>query len=223
MKSSSKAFVLIAAPIFGLIAAGSATTRVNTPPVAEATHTAQREYVDTPPTWVSFSADLRRVYESDGSVFIGRTLVSSDGSSRNETGRPSEPVNSIAIKSIPQKTFYRWTPQEGWTSQAMDLPPDGWNPLPVVLNARMSRVDTTVEGFRLIQVKSAGRTFFQAPDLNMFTLVTLVMCRHDPAATCGTWYSNIKLAEPPTELFVPPQGVKITRLPGSGGIVRMDK
>lgn len=221
MDTKWKVVVLLGAPIVGLVAATASPPLFNTLAASEASGIAQpREYVDTPSTWVPFVADLQLIHERDGSVFVGRSMRSSDGSTRNETGRASEPINSIAIKNIAQKMFYRWTAQQGWTSQLMDPPPGGWEPIPVQFNARMSRVNETVEGFQLIRFQSGRHTAFQAPALNMFVLVTLVTCQFDPNATCGTWHSNIRLVEPAPELFEPSTDTPVTPLPGYGGIYK---
>jgi hypothetical protein len=180
----------------------------------------QRRLVDQPAHWVPFSADYRRVHEVSGSVSIGRTYQASDGSYRSESAGVDGVVTSVGIRNVPDVTFYRWTRQEGWTSQPMVLPPNGgWAPIPRLFNDRMTEVDETVEGFRLIRVDTNGRILYQAPDLNMFTLAMVVTCQFDPAAACGRWYSNIRLGEPPAEYFRPPDGVVLVPLAEPGGII----
>jgi hypothetical protein len=179
----------------------------------------QRQLIDQPASWVPFSAGFRRIHERDGSLIVGRDYRASDGSTRNESGPSLDAINSIAIKNVPQATFYRWIDQRGWTSQPMTLPPWGWRPVPVTWSDQITRVADTVEGFGLLRFESRDRVFYQAPQLNLFTLVTLVKCEFDPGASCGTWYSNIQIAEQPAEYFSPPLDAQIIALSEPGGIV----
>jgi hypothetical protein len=210
-----RATLLLAAPAIAVGALGV----YERAPVVASTAVAQRQLVDQPSHWVPFSAELRRIHEDDGSVFVGRQYRDSNGSTRNETGRSFDNINSIAIKNVPEATFYHWTPQQGWTSQPMTLPPGGWMPVPRIMNETLREVSDTVEAFRLLRFESAGRVFYQAPQLNMFTLVTLVKCKFDATAACGTWYSNIRIAEPPVSYFSLADGVEVVALTTPGGIV----
>ena len=70
---------------------------------------------------------------------------------------------------------------------------------------------------------NADGSFMYAPDLNFFTLVIRVPCEFDPRAACGTWHSNIKLGEQPSDLFLPPAEAQIVPLPTPGGIVKKPK
>lgn len=83
----------------------------------------------------------------------------------------------------------------------------------------MTPVSETVEGFELLRYETNGRMVYQAPSLNLFTLVMLVPCQFDPSAKCGTWYSNIQLGEPPAELFMPPTSAEIVPNSEPGGII----
>jgi hypothetical protein len=206
-------FVLLLAPLVGAGALGlyeSAGSRV----------LAQPRLVAQPAYWVPFSAELKRIFETDGSVFVGRYYRATNGSTRADTGRSFDALDNVTIKNIPAATFYRWTPETGWTSQPMDLPPGGWRPMATIFNDRMSEVSELVEGFRLIKVvHTGGRVSYQAPDLNLFTLVLLVPCKFDPAASCGTWHSNIVTGEPPASYFSPTPGAPITKRNELGGIL----
>src|SRR6478736_9953975 len=122
--------------LIGLVAVALANQSSAAPPTAPSV---QHILIEQPSEWVPFSADLRRIQETDGTVFVGRQYRSSNGSTRNETGPVDGGINSIAINNVAQTTFYRWTPQEGWTSQPMTLPPWGWRPAPTVFNEKMTR------------------------------------------------------------------------------------
>jgi hypothetical protein len=214
MLVSTRLLLLMMAPLVGLGAVGV----YNRVPLFAAR--AQREIISQPSDWVPFSAELRRVHEKDGSLFVGHYYRSSDGSTRSETGPSLDNITSIGIKNVGQATFYYWSRQKGWSLQPMDLPPWGWKPVRTLMNKKMTRVPDMVEGFALIRVDTAGRVIYQAPELNLFVLVNLVKCEWDPAAKCGTWYSTIKIAEPPREYFLPPSDQPIERIEKPGGIVR---
>ena len=218
--------LLLLAPLCGLAALAVYETGAGRIASAASASSAQQdlELVDQPGYWVPFSADLRRIDERDGSLFVGRNYRASDGSTRNETGRSFENISSIAIKNIPQATFYLWNTRQGWTSQPMDLPPGGLaTPRPRVFNRyNMTEVDDTVEGLKLIRLDTAGRALYQAPQLNLFTLLILVKCASDPNATCGTSHSNIRIGEQPVEYFLPPPDVQVFYVDTPGGIVRKE-
>lgn len=218
-----RATLLVLAPLVGVATLGwyNGTAKLARlwPNMAVAAQNQPPVVIEQPSTWVPFSAELKRVHENDGTVFVGRQFRASDGSTRNETGRSFDAIDSIAVKNVPQSTFYRWTPEEGWTSQPMTLPPWGWKPVPTHWQEKMTKTDETVEGFDLIRFESVGRVFYQAPKLNLFTLVTQVPCKFDPVATCGTWYSNIKVNEQPPDYFWPSPGAPIVQRKEPGGIV----
>lgn len=217
MNSLQRGSLLLLAPLLGASALGFHEGLFATS-IRSASLSQPRRLVEQPSQWVSFSAELKRVHEIDGSTFVGRQHRDADGSTRNETGRSFDAINSIAIKNIPEATFYRWTPEQGWASQPMVLPLGGWVPIETSFSQRLTEVADTVEGFSLVRLESAGRVFFQAPQLNLFTLVTHVKCKYDASATCGTWYSNITLGEPAVS-FSPPEGAPISELKEPGGIV----
>jgi hypothetical protein len=205
--------LFLMAPLVGLAAAAvyargaSEHTRV------------QSEIIAQPSEWVPFSAELKRIHETDGAVFVGHYYTASDGSTRSETGPSFEKITSIGIKNIAQATFYLWSPERGWTSQPMQLPPGGWKPIPTTFNERMTRVSDTVEGFELIKHETAGRVLYKAPQLNLFILTNLVKCKFSDTTTCGTWFFNIRVGEQPAEYFVPPSDVRIDFVDKPGGIV----
>lgn len=220
MGTQLRTCLLLIGPLLGTAALSLHERGASVLSFASSVEAQERKYVDQPAHWVAFSAVLRRIHERDGAVFVGRQYRNADGSTRNETGRSFDRIDSVAIQNIPEATFYRWIPETGWTSQPMLLPQHGLDkPLPIILNDGMAQVNDTVEGFTLIRTESAGRALFRAPLLNMFTLVTIVKCKFDATAKCGTWYSNIKLEEPPSELFSPPSGVDIVKLEKPGGII----
>jgi hypothetical protein len=218
--------LLLAAPLFGLGALAlynGASWRVASAASAVAVDQ-DLELVDQPPYWVPFSAELKKIDERDGSIFVGRSYRASDGSTRNETGRSFDRITSIAIKNIPQATFYLWNTRQGWTSQPMDLPPGGLaTPRARVFNRHnMTEVDDTVEGLKLIRLETGARALYQAPELNLYTLVILVKCTYDPGAACGTWHSNIKVGEQPVEYFLPPPDAQVLYVDTPGGIVKKE-
>ena len=200
--------VLVLAP---LIAAGS-VLGVTTLSVEQA----------TPPTeFVPFSAELRMVW-SDGSTHVGRFYRDRNGSTREETGRSLDAIDTIAIKNIPKGEFYSWGDPRPWTVQPMDLPPQGWLPPP---RSRAgddweSSVQTNEEGLEVVRSGTAQGVFEEAPQLNFFPVSMLQPCESGELE-CGLRYFNIRVRDQPPEFFEPPGGVVLDRLLEPGGITRV--
>ena len=220
MNNIQRSILFVLAPLVGIGTLGFHEGVFALPrrPVETISHNEQQTLVIQPTYWVSLSAEYKRIHERNGATFVGHQYRNGDGSTRNESGRTFDSIDLIAIKNIPEAKFYSWTPEGGWTAQPMTLPPDGWKPFGVEYSQKLIDVPDTAEGFKLVRLESNGRVFFQAPELNLFTLITLVKCEFDAAKQCGTWYTNIKLGEPPVD-FAPPKDAKVTELKTPGGIV----
>jgi hypothetical protein len=175
--------------------------------------------IEQPAYWVPFSARIKRVMETDGSVFVGRYYRGIDGSTRSETGPSFEEVTSIGIKNVSLQEFYLWSQVRGWTRQPMDLPPWGWVPLEKAWNDRLVAVDEKVEGFTVIAQSSADRVHYLAPALNFFSLKDESHCAWSRQAQCGRWVYDVSLDPPPDAYFLPPTGVPIEDIAEAGGIV----
>jgi hypothetical protein len=183
---------------------------------------AQRpEVIAQPVTWIPFTADLRHVDETSGEIRLGRFYRASDGSTRSETGSTLDAIDTIAIKNISTRSFYLWSQDRGWwTAQPMDLPQRGWLPVPRILTKETVFVADKVERYNLVRSVTGNRVVYEAPQLNMFELTTIVACATAVISNCGTWYFNIRQGEPPNGYFKPRSGEQIVQLTAPGGIVR---
>lgn len=180
--------------------------------------------VPQPATWVPFSADIKRVGAEKGTVWVGRFYRASDGSTRSETGRSLDSIDTVGIKNIEGRTFYLWSKSRGsWTAQPMDLPPWGWQPRPRHLSPRMGAVAQKVEGFDLMLSINKQRMVYESPQLNFFPLVAVEPCAVATATACGVWHSNIVLGEQPPSYFLPQAGASLEWLSEPGGIVNGSK
>jgi hypothetical protein len=181
-----------------------------------------RRLAKTPGHWVPFSATSKRVFDPDR-VMVGTFHRAADGSTRAETGPSIGDVTAIAIKNMPEKTFYVWLPKNGWESHPMELPPGGYvqPPPDTEINEAAKRVVEQIQGLAVIKARTDARgiTEFQAPRLNLFAVKTEIPCDNGGTG-CGLWYTDILIDEQPRELFRPPAGEPIVKRAEPGGIVR---
>jgi hypothetical protein len=179
------------------------------------------QFVFQPSEWVPFSADVRNVKVS-GAVSVGRFYRGSDGSTRSEAGASFDDITVIAIKNIRTSSFWVWNQQRGyWRSQPMDIPPDGWRPVPTRANI-FTPVAEKIEGFEVLRRGNSDGSFeLVAPQLNLFPLVTTCPTARPPAtADCALRYYNIKIGEQPADLFELPTGAQVVPLAEPGGLVK---
>jgi hypothetical protein len=179
------------------------------------------QFVLQPTEWVPFSADVRHVKVS-GAVSVGRFHRGSDGSTRSEAGPSLDDITVIAIENIRSRSFWVWNQHLGyWRSQPMDIPPDGWRPVPTRANIFTSVADK-IEGFEVLRRGNSDGSFeLVAPQLNLFPLVTTCPTARPPAtADCALRYYNIKIGEQPAELLELPAGAQVVPLAEPGGLVR---
>jgi len=178
----------------------------------------QPQSIDGPAKWVSFSAKFQRI-DPNGTT-VGQLYRTTDGSTRHESARKGETVSLIAIKNIPERTFYMWHDFSGWESHPMDLPPQGWLPLQSrSLDVGLETFGERIEGYEVIKsIDPSGFIGYRAPELNFFTL-QIAMCVGKPATSCGISYSQVVLGDVAPELFKPPAGENVIRKADAGGIV----
>jgi hypothetical protein len=184
--------------------------------------------VPQPADWVAFQATMTKTVPDKPTV-VGRFYRSASGSERLETGPTLSDVRIVAIKDVPNSVYYRYGARQGWTSAPMQLPRTGWRPIQVQKTmkglslypyklALMEGQDgslTATEGLQAyLYVNDAGDQFLEAPELNFFHIVRMQASTGKREA-----YSQVRLGEPPAELFTPPSGVSITKLQTPDGIV----
>jgi hypothetical protein len=204
--------------VLAVLPLGLAGVLVYGTPSAHMPQSATPALVSQPSDWVPFSADHERISDT-GEVFVGRYYQASDGSTRAENGPTLEKINRVLIKHIPTATFYTWRLESGWTQQPMQLPPNGWHPRPTVASLFKDATET-IDGFRLLKRELDDRTVFVAPELNLFPVLERKIKCSPGVASCGFRYFNIRIGEPPSELFQPDPNATITRLTQPGGIVK---
>jgi hypothetical protein len=170
-----------------------------------------------PPDWVPFSADVEITVPNTPRV-VGRFYRASDGSSRLETGPEDGSRQVISMKNIPAQTFYWFSPAPGygWTSQPLKLPPEGWRPTQYRANMKdLAKHGERIEGLELYRyVTPSGDVALNAPALNFFSVV-----RQSVKFGKRERYFNIRLGEPPNDLFSPPAGASVRVLSKPGGII----
>jgi len=209
--------VLPALVVLGVFATAKAIQSVS----ARALPQQPPELVPAPTNWVPFSADFRGtgvLPGGEGSATVGKFYRNSDGSERLETRIASRAgLGTVNIKNIPESHFYVFMRDRGWTVQPMILKPTGHKPsLYPVDTPGLRRSDTIVDGFDTYELvnSNTGTVRTVVPALNFFEVL-----REGGASGNKLQYNNIRLEEPPSELFRPPLGVAITEISEPGGIV----
>jgi hypothetical protein len=190
---------------------------VGRPVAPRAQNHAQQALIPTPDTWVPFTAKLTMRTTSGETVF-GRVYRASDGSSRSDTGPSPDHMTVIAIKNVPRSTFYMWSRGE-WTEQPLQLPPGGWKPQSFPARAVTPLVEK-VEGFDVVRGDTENSTTLFAPQLNLYPIVTIIKECPSALPECSNRLSEIRIEEPPAELFVPPTDVSVRSVDQPGGIVK---
>jgi hypothetical protein len=178
----------------------------------------QEPMIPAPDKWVPFTAKLT-MRTTSGQTRFGHVYRASDGSSRSDTGPSPEKMTVIAIKNIPRTTFYLWSRGQ-WTEQPMELPPGGWKPQS--FPARLAiHPPEKVEGFDVVRKESQNSTTLFAPQLNFYPLVVIFKVCPADLPECSERLSEIRLEEPPAELFLPPTDVSLTPLDEPGVNVKV--
>jgi hypothetical protein len=204
--------------VLAVLPLGLAGVFVYATPSARLLQSAAPALVSQPSDWVPFTADHERISDT-GEVFVGRYYQAGDGSTRAENGPSLDKINRVLIKHIPTATFYVWRLESGWTQQPMQLPPNGWHPRPTTASL-FTDASETVDGFRLLKRELDDRTVFVAPELNLFPVLEKKSKCAPGVAACETRYFNIRVGEPPSQLFHPDANATVTRRSQPGGIVK---
>jgi hypothetical protein len=174
----------------------------------------QRSQIPSPPNWVAFSANWKRVGKAG--TIVGRYYRASDGSTRLESEDGSNIVISISnVATVRQYAFLL----NKWVSYPMRLPPGGYRPSPRILGGTHGLEVSTdvIEGYPVYKMTTIGGVVrYQAPALNFFALVT-------EFADARQEFFDIVLDEPASELFLPPPNVSIEMRDELKGIVSNDR
>jgi hypothetical protein len=217
--------LLIGLVVLGITAA--ARVRSSTPP-----RLTEADLVRQPETWVPFQGKLIKE-STDRATVYGRYYRASDGSDRVDTGFSLDHIGVISIHHVPSSTYYRYTKAEGWVAGPMLLPSRGWRPLKIAKNMNglvkyphklalaegQSRSLTATEGFdAYVYSNNVGDVFYEVPELNMFHIL-----RVSTSTGKREVHFDIRLGEPPAELFLPPADAVVTRTEKPDGILWSDK
>jgi hypothetical protein len=104
----------------------------------------------------------------------------------------------------------------------MDLPPAGWHPgTPSARFISTLKASANIEGFDVYAKDHGKYVQFMAPQLDMFVVKLQWKECSTGVPVCGTWYSNIKVAEPPSDLFEVPSDQPVVKLSQPGGIYKV--
>jgi hypothetical protein len=174
---------------------------------------------DVPGDWVPFRAVRTDVFNPE-QVLVSRIYRSRDGSTRTESGASLDNVDTITIKNMTEKTFYKWVKDGGWTSHPMQLP--GGRYVPPTTTAPQGAEDAgEVEGLGVLKMRTdrGGSTQYLSPQLSYYPVKATVPCKDASATGCGWWLSNIVVGEQPPELFRPPSGEAVVKSDRPAGIV----
>ncbi len=172
--------------------------------------------------WVPFSAETTFIDEN-GKVHHARIYRAADGSERTESFyAKSGEIYGIMIKNIPRVKFYSFLTSRGWTEQPMLLPPAGWHPTPRGASSS-ERTGEIIEGLEVVRTDRENSFMLQAPQLNMYPLVTEVTNCAKTGRPCTSRVFNIKIGEPGAHLFEPPPDAPVQYIAEPGGIVYSPK
>ena len=146
--------------------------------------------ISSPPTWVSFTADVRGV--GPGGPFEGRFYRGADGSTRKETGPPGRPIDSIVIRNNLRGEQY--VCRNGCVTRAVELlsaPPR------MRRTPRLIKLESPIEGFEAY-LSQSGTTSTVVPALNFFAIEM-------KSSALTERYSNIRIGSQPPALFERPE------------------
>lgn len=169
----------------------------------------RRTLIQTPGTWVAFSAEA--IVTTPGQpTMVGKFYRSTDGSARVEQRTADSSVVLIAIANLQRRLAYQYISRAGeWTSRPLLIPTEGYSP-PRGKTEEMrglTRQSDRIEGFEVYRYDpQGGDVAFQAPALNFTALVT------ERAGGAKRVLSNIVMGEPDGALFDLPDGVTAKHL-----------
>ncbi len=165
-------------------------------------------------TFVPFSAQTEITTET-GQIILGRFYRRGDGSTRSETGPALDAPTVIYINNHANRTSYMWAARDGgWISYPLEgpqLPP--WHPDEKSL-ALMTPVSESVDGLELLRKKNGPNGYsLLAPALGYYAVVNTTCSTDSRAeAKCSTNRKfNIRVGEPPWDLFEPAEGERIAK------------
>ena len=176
-----------------------------------------------PGHWVAFAADMDNSAPQDAArparKVLGRFYRDDTGSERIESWPEPQPIEGltmivISIKNIPVERFYTYTPQTGWISQPMKLPPGRWEPRPLYATEDERRHIEQSEGLELYPTGPASEIRLIAPALN-----GAVVARRSSSNGYQRVLQNIKIGSQSAALFEPPPAADVLKSGEFGGIV----
>ena len=201
-----KALLLLALPVLSVAAV--AYRQAQSQPVPPVTP------IEQPTTWVAFEADVR-ITQPGEPIIVGRFYRSRDGSTHLETGPEGDGKRVISIRNIQRSLHYSRMGSGKWMSRPMRLPAQGWRPIPVKASPKEVKLVERVadqEVYRNVS-EADGTIRLRAPALNMYPVV------EQDIRGWRKELSNIRLADPPDELFEPPPGVPVHHVDKPFGVV----
>jgi hypothetical protein len=162
--------------------------------------------VEGPSSWVAFSADIEVGFGSEPPL-KGRIYRASNGSRRTDLYDAAGQVNMFSITNAPERSLYLYDLRNGWRVTAVEVRQVPATRLSQSLVGRPSKEKW--DGLEVFEAINDGQVIVTAPAINFERVYSLVV-----RTGHSTTISNIKLEEPPADLFSPPPGehpARVTR------------
>jgi len=160
--------------------------------------------VEGPSSWVAFSGDIEIGFGSEPPL-KGRVYRASSGSRRTDLYDAAGEVNMFSITNAPERSLYLYDLKNGWRVASAEVRQVPATRLSQSLLGRPSKEKW--DGLEVFEAINDGQVVVTAPAINFERVYSLVV-----RTGHSTTISNIKLEEPPANLFSPPSGERPVRV-----------